>query len=239
MIGLILVTYAHWPEKLMASVEASGIPVTWYIHHHGSEPGFADRVQQLASRPNVKVHMHRQNRGLSRSWNEGLREAYEDGCELVLLVNDDLHFVEGGFQGFIDFARAESDYGLACLNGLETGGSPLAGSVIMQGLGCGIVMPLALDRIGYFDENFRPAYYEDVDFGRRFHLSGIKMIVADGVLVEHERSKTTRENPEIQAANAEVMRVNGGYYARKWGGLPHHETFDIPFNHPKFDRRID
>ena len=45
MIGLVLVTYAHWPEKLLASVDAAGLDVIWSIHHHGSDPDFTARVE--------------------------------------------------------------------------------------------------------------------------------------------------------------------------------------------------
>jgi GT2 family glycosyltransferase len=238
MIGLVLVTYGHWPEKLIDSVERVGLSVTWYVHHHGTEPIFSKRIEGLAARANFKVHMHRQNRGLSRSWNEGLHEAYADGCRLALVLNDDLHFVDDGFSKFIGFAEQATDYGLAFLHGLETGGSPIAGRVIEQGFGCCVVTILALDRVGYFDENFRPAYYEDLDYGRRCGLSGVRIITADGVLVEHERSKTTRENPEILVRSEDVMRRNCEYYTRKWGP-PYEETYGTPFDNPRFTNRID
>jgi GT2 family glycosyltransferase len=238
LIALILVTYSHWPQRLFDSVSAASLSVSWYIHHHGSEPSFAGRVEALAARRNFSVHMHRQNRGLSRSWNEGIHRAYAEGCQLVLLVNDDLHFVKDGFSEFVTFARQNADYGLAFLQGLETGGSPLAGRVIDQGFGCCVFTKVAVDRVGYFDENFRPAYYEDLDYGRRCYLSGVKIISSPKVLVEHERSKTTRDNPEILAHNAEVMRLNEDYYTRKWGP-PYNETFVVPFNNPRFTNRID
>ena len=236
MIGIVLVTYAHWPEKLMASVQDARIPTTWYIQHHGAEPRFADRVQGLAAQPNCTVHMHRRNRGLSRSWNEGIHQAYSEGCELVLLANDDLHFINGGFSKFIAYARSNTDYALAFLHGLETGGSPLVGKVIDQGFGCCVITKLAIERIGYLDENFRPAYYEDVDFGRRCYISGAKIISTEDVLVEHERGTTSRRNPEIAARIDEDKRINGEYFARKWGAQ---DEFKIPFNNPRFTNRID
>jgi GT2 family glycosyltransferase len=237
MIGLVLATYAHWPERLIDSVEAAGIPTTWYIHHHGNDPAFARRLGGLAARRNFSIHMHMRNRGLSRSWNEGIHQAYAEGCELVLLVNDDLHFVNEGFKEFLHFAWENTGYGLAFLHGLETGGSPLAGRVIEQGFGCCVFTKLALERVGYLDENFWPAYYEDVDYGRRCRLSNVNIISSPKVLIEHERSKTTRDNPDILEKSAEVMRLNEDYYTRKWGP-PYKETFVLPFDSPKFTNRI-
>lgn len=238
MIGLVLVTYAHWPEKLIASVETSGIQVTWYIHHHGADPDFAERIEALSARTNFKIYMHRVNRGLSRSWNEGLHQAYEDGVEHALLVNDDLHFVGDGFSQFLDYARSQTDYGLAFLHGLETGASHHSGQIIAQGFACCIVTPIALDKVGWFDENIAPAYYEDLDYFRRCHLSGVKIVTAADVLVEHERSKTTRENPEIAAQAGAVMQRNRDYYTKKWGP-PRTENYKIPFGDPILTNKIE
>jgi GT2 family glycosyltransferase len=237
MIGFVLVTYAHWPERLIDSVETAAIPTAWYIHHHGADAAFAGRIEGLRAKRNFSIHMHRENRGLARSWNEGIHQAYADGCELVLLVNDDLHFVNNGFREFLHFAQENTDYGLAFLHGLETGGSPLAGQVIDQGFGCCVLSKLALEHVGYLDQNFWPAYYEDVDYGRRCYLSNVKIITSPKVLVEHERSKTTRDNPDILAKSAEVMRLNEDYYTRKWGP-PYKETFTVPFDNREFTNRI-
>ena len=48
MIGLVLVTYGYWPEKLFNSVSASHLDVTWYVHHHGIDPILSERVARLA-----------------------------------------------------------------------------------------------------------------------------------------------------------------------------------------------
>jgi GT2 family glycosyltransferase len=236
MIGLVLVTYAHWPGKLMRSIHMTSLPVRWYIHHHGPEPRFADRIWSLSAVPNFSVHMHGHNRGLARSWNEGIHEAYADGCELVLLLNDDLHFINNGFRSFVEYARANDEYALAFLHGLETGGSHLAGKTIDQGFGCCVITRLALERIGYLDENFRPAYFEDVDYGRRCYISGARIISTSEVLVEHERGKTSRDNPEIAAKIQEEKRLNETYFMRKWGA---NDEFRIPFNDARFTTRID
>ncbi|UMY15622.1 glycosyltransferase [Methylobacterium organophilum] len=228
-------TYANDPAKLIASVEEAGLEVVWYVHHHGSEPTFAAQIEALSGRPNFRVVMHRENRGLSRSWNEGLRQAYDDGAELALLVNDDLHFVDDGFRKFVEFARTQEDYGLAFLHGLETGGSPYAGEVKVQGFACCVVTPQAIERIGWFDENFQPAYYEDFDYYRRRHLVGVRDVIASGVMAEHERSKTTRENPEVSAGDPGARNL--AYYTEKWG-KPGEECHQTPFGEAAYSNRI-
>ena len=236
MIGLVLVTYAHWPEKLLASVDAAGLDVIWSIHHHGSDPDFTARVATLAERPRTRLHLHCENRGLSRSWNEGVREVLAAGATHAMLVNDDLHFVAGGFSTFVDFARAHDPLSVAFLQGLETGGSPYAGQVMQQGFACCTLTPAVIERVGWFDQNFTPAYYEDYDYYRRCILSGVAFMTAD-VLAEHERSKTTRDNPEISIGHVAIMTQNREYYTRKWGP-PGAETFERPFDDPAWTNHI-
>lgn len=237
MIGLVLVTYAHWPEKLLASVDAAGLDVSWSIHHHGSDPAFTARVATLAERPRTRLHLHCENRGLSRSWNDGVHEVLAAGATHAMLVNDDLHFVEGGFATFVDFVGTSDPLSIALLHGLETGGSPYAGQVMQQGFACCALSPAVIERVGWFDENITPAYYEDSDYYRRCILSDVAFVMAPGVLAEHERSKTTRDNPEIRVEHEAVMIRNRDYYTRKWGA-PGAETFVRPFDDPTWTNHI-
>jgi GT2 family glycosyltransferase len=237
MIGLVLVTYAHWPEKLLASVDAAGLDVFWSIHHHGSDPAFAAQVATLAERPRTQLYMHCENRGLSRSWNEGVQEVLAAGATHAMLVNDDLHFVEGGFSTFVNFAQANIPLSVAFLQGLETGGSPYAGQVMQQGFACCSLTPAVIERVGWFDENITPAYYEDYDYYRRCVLSDVTFVTAPEVLAEHERSKTTRDNPEIQFEHEAIMTRNRDYYTQKWG-VPGAETFTRPFDDPTWTNHI-
>ena len=62
-----------------------------------------------------------------------MHEVLATGATHAMLVNDDLHFVAGGFSAFVDFARAHDPLSVAFLQGLETGGSPYAGQVMQQG----------------------------------------------------------------------------------------------------------
>ena len=237
-IGLVLVTYAHHPAKLIASVGGTPHDLSWYIHHHGPDEAFAERVQALARETGAVLHMHRINRGLARSWNEGLHQSFRAGAEISLLVNDDLAFVDDGFGRFAALMEGAGPVGLGFLHGLETGGSPYAGQVLQQGFACCAITPRAIERVGYFDETFRPAYYEDCDYFRRCVLADVPMLTMDGVAVEHERSRTTRTNPEIRSRNADIMRVNRAYYTAKWGGDPEHETFGRPFDREAYDLSI-
>lgn len=84
-------------------------------------------------------------------------------------------------------------------------------------------------RIGYFDERFFPAYFEDNDFCRRMRLAGIepRAVDCDGYL--HDVSSTLKSfsGKEMEEHHAQ-FRENQRKYVAKWGGLPGQEIYDQP-----------
>lgn len=237
-IANILITYSYYPAKLFDSIRGSSHETRWHVFFHGPDAGLGARIGRAVSELGGEFHDYGRNRGVARSWNEGLLAAVEQQADVSLLLNDDLFFYAGGYDAYMDFVaqqyRDVPSMGLAYVNGLESGGSPFAGRVQFQGFACCAVMPRTVARIGYFDENFRPAYYEDSDYHRRVILSGLSISVDERSLVEHERSKTTRDNPALLARNAETMAVNGAYFQRKWGGEPVAARFHQPFDRAEF-----
>jgi hypothetical protein len=89
-----------------------------------------------------------------------------------------------------------------------------------------------IDTVGYFDEQFVPAYYEDNDMHRRIFLAGF-----EGAAVTpywHYGSTTIETDMErrIEIQTNGRFAENQQKYIRKWGGLPHEERFAMPYNQP-------
>lgn len=84
---------------------------------------------------------------------------------------------------------------------------------------------------GLFDEMFWPAYFEDNDYHRRIKLAGGDIFSVDDATFDHIGSATVRTfSKQQQLVQDERFRRNEMYYRLKWGGKPHHETYDKPFN---------
>jgi len=84
------------------------------------------------------------------------------------------------------------------------------------------------DRIGWFDERFVPAYYEDNDFGYRMHLAEISRHTVPSRYFHHMSATLKQYSPEERRAHDAAFERNRSLYARKWGGLPGHETRSVP-----------
>jgi hypothetical protein len=83
-----------------------------------------------------------------------------------------------------------------------------------------IIFPAdVLDRVGAFDENFYPAYYEDVDMARRCRLAGIPIVdVAEidshGIGDGHGVDALRHQHPGLPTCNYDAL---ADYWQRKWG----------------------
>lgn len=242
LVAAILVTHSFFPAKLLRSIDESTCDVKWIVFFHGHSVELEKQIGDAVAERNGRYFPYGSDRGLARSWNEGLVVAQEIGADLVMLLNDDLFFYPGCFAKFVDFcAEVEAKHevaGIVHTNGLESGGSPYAGIVQTQGFACCAILRRALDIIGYFDPEFCPAYFEDVDYARRLHLCKVGTITDVRTLVEHERGLTSRIDPDLAARNTAIAISSSVYFKEKWGGMPAEATFEIPFANPSFDNKI-
>ena len=91
-----------------------------------------------------------------------------------------------------------------------------------------MVAPQTIEKVGWFDEGFYPAYYEDNDYDRRIKLLGLMSTKTTCSLFICGRSTTIAHNQHVQAQINKQIAPK--YYREKWGGLPSQEQFTKPFN---------
>ena len=85
-----------------------------------------------------------------------------------------------------------------------------------------------IDDVGLWDQNL-PWYHSDEDFYRRVTLAGYEAIDTC-IDVNHDYSQTIKSDPVLNFLNAQTFDLYRDYYVKKWGGLPDHEKFTMPFN---------
>lgn len=174
----------------------------------------------------VQYFTPNENIGVAGAWNYLLREhAREKGS--VLLVNNDIQFSPGDLAK-MDAAR-ESDPEMCAVFSNHSFSNF-------------IVTRKGIEKLGYFDENFYPAYFEDGDYWRRIVLSGAKICHPEGVASVHGEppdfgSATIRSDSELARANDVTFARNRDLYRRKWGWrteLEPNQTSEI-YTHPFSD----
>lgn len=85
-------------------------------------------------------------------------------------------------------------------------------------------------KVGEFDENFKPAYFEDNDYHYRIELLGKKAIVLPTAMFYHYGSRTQNEAKTKPIVTSDLFEANRDYYVKKWGGVPGREQYKTPFN---------
>ena len=237
-IGVVVIAYNQpaWTERLVTSAFDAASDVRVHLFLHSSDHATRAICEQLAERPEVRYYPHGENRGVSRSWNDGMLDAYADGADVVIVANDDVLPAAGDLDRVAGKAvRCRDRYIVSCAGPHER----LGRSLPSHGYSFFAVNPIAVETIGCFDENFFPAYCEDQDYARRAALAGLSEENCPDTAVVHGGSSAIYADAALALQNRTTQLRNIAYYMRKWGGDAGREHFDSPFGNPAFGLRID
>ena len=88
----------------------------------------------------------------------------------------------------------------------------------------------AIEKAGWFDEAYHPAYCEDCDWTWRARMAGVREVVVQGETL-HLASQTILGNINRRKSNDRTYPRNKEYHLSKWGGKePREEVYATPFN---------
>ena len=160
------------------------------------------------------------NWGVSKSWNF-LTKRYLG--HYLVISNDDIEFYPETLDILVKTRKSFNDeipVVVACDNSKNNAFS--------------LFMPTEaiVKRIGYFDQKFHPAYYEDCDYHRRILLdSQAEIHYAIGCDFSHGHSCTIKSYDEEETNRHHAsFTKNKNYYIEKWGGDIGNEKYSAPFN---------
>ena len=233
-IVFVMHTLGREPYELVQAL--AGQDTTFHVFLHSQEPQAEEYfylLPQVVS--NVRLNHVGFNRGLSYSWNQGLLDAQAEGADILMIANDDVY---ANRTDMLRVAQAALDVGHEYYyingQGLHIEGNLHAG---LQ-FALAAITPLALNTIGYFDQNIFPIYHEDSDWYRRAELAGLKPYTIGETSIQHMGSQTLRKNERVLHQLEIAVPRNEQYMLRKWGGTIEHYVYDKPFNDPRFDLKI-
>lgn len=205
-----------------------------YVHDHSPHEEVNWITDYISRQYPSKVYAWRENRGLAKSFNDTMIDAYANGYEYVINSNDDTVWGAGDLQRLINYAhtRPVGTYGIQAM-----GTHSAQGKQGMAHSAC-LFYKSTFDVVGCWDENFFPAYFEDIDAGRRAMLAGLTLGLCPDTNVWHHGSGTLAKDSQLEAAHHDWFKLNEAYYVRKWGGNIGKETYTTPFNDPLLGLRI-
>lgn len=167
-----------------------------------------DNSHEASSPMRHDIHMMRlrENMGVAHGWNTIIKA--NPHADWWFIVNNDVTLSEAAMKAM---EVAMTDHDLVLMGGYHAFG----------------VNKMAIRRIGWFDENFHPAYCEDNDFTWRAQLAGLKITQVGS---PHHVGSATISNPALREKNNVTFTRNVEYYHAKWGGHMHAEVYKTPFN---------
>jgi hypothetical protein len=194
-------------EGLIASAERGTVrPTEYLIIDNGGK--YVPRGSAYMSK--IAIQRPGRNIGVSASWNRILRYAHNRG-EGVVISNDDIVLSPRAFEEIVGLLNT-GDFG------------------VVNGLGWALLGQTAActAKVGYYDENFFPAYYEDCDYDVRLKRACVARTTISSQ-VEHVGWATSRALG-LGSEHDAWLQKNLAYFCQKWGGAPGSETFTEPFN---------
>jgi hypothetical protein len=194
-------TYCRYDllEALLLSAEAGSLRPAGYIIIDNGNAYPRERLNAvLGERASVaELISPGTNIGVAAAWNRILELTKED--DGVIISNDDIEFSPKTFEELSTALEVGHPF-------VEGDGWALFGQTV--GL---------TNEVGYYDENFWPAYYEDVDYEERLRRLGIVPFAPLSTPVKHHGWATTRALGDA-AWLAEGRARNHAYFLQKWGG---------------------
>ena len=168
-----------------------------------------DNSPEASSPHRHDIHMIRlrANMGVAHGWNTIIKATPK--AEWWFILNNDVEMSEAGLNAM---EKAIETHDLVLMGGYHAFG----------------IRRSAIRRIGWFDENFHPAYCEDNDYTWRAQLADLKITQVGSPI--HLGSVTLQRDRASRERNDVTFPQNVSYYHAKWGGHMHAEVHKTPFN---------
>jgi hypothetical protein len=240
-------------EAAIADCLAQSVPVRVLVVNQAVDNDFRDRLERITEEYPDRVFLWSHEPtlpSLAATWNCALKFVWAAGGTEALVVNNDVrlhpwtvqqlsrarYYAEGLFVSAVgvtpeQFAAApiplsdglDAEYFTEKGPDLKKGGPDFSCFLISQ----------ECHRRFRFDENFIPAFCEDLDYHRTLMLAGEgKRIFSINLPYLHLASQTLKQIDPYRRQHIE-QQINGisrAYYERKWGGPVNQETFWNPFD---------
>ena len=229
-----------YTKKALNSIKTVS-PYALFLVDNGSVDDTAEYFKSLAKFPNVYSLVLKENMGAAGSWNEAIQFGIQKlKVDKVVILNNDI-ILNPATLDFMLQTLEIPDVGLCSAKNVS--GKIADASDILKikaptkpyltetpDFSCFAIKKECVRRVGFFDEIFYPAYFEDNDYHYRMRLDGLKAVCDHRAIYFHYGSRTKTIDPDFKIFLDECYLKNQKTYLEKWGGDPGKEKFEKPFN---------
>lgn len=116
MLGIVILNYETWDASLacMKSIQASGIEEVYriYLVDNASKNEMPQRMAEYIKENQVCSLRAKENRGYAAGNNIGIKKALQDGCQYILITNNDIVYTKSSIQKMLQFENNNPQAGL-------------------------------------------------------------------------------------------------------------------------------
>jgi hypothetical protein len=206
-VGLVTFAFVK-PVGLYNMVDSAGKDFdVLYVPVHSPIPAVHDTVVGLIDQHDAQVYWHNFNRGLARSLNDVMVQAFDvDRCDVLVNANDDTLWGVGDLRRLtLESHRLRKTHYAVSATTEDSAYSAIA------------LNRTAYDKIGMFDENFFPAYWEDVDYSFRATRLGLLRGEMVSATTRHGDGEKSIDHDLARPTHVDEFIRNRAYFHYKWG----------------------
>jgi len=226
--------------KMMIPTIKTKHPYNLILIDNGSTDGTREYFNELAKDRWVRQIPFSENRGVCPSWNFGINFAIKElNSKYFFIPNNDILLHPKTIDLLFEAIKAPR---CVLTTAFDVSGMVSQASEVLTmklpekdeisdapDFSCFMLKKDAIDKVGFFDERFFPAYFEDNDYHYRIRLAGLRASKIHRALYFHYGSRTIKEGKDIRIHADLGYAANRDYYKEKWGGKPGEEIYSTPF----------
>jgi len=220
---MVTLNCLHYTQMTLGSIKTD-IPHNFIIVDNASTDGTFALLDELSKFPN-QIHIRNKVRvSVAQAWNMGLKRCMQDPeFKYAYVINNDILFEEKCVDVLVKFVKEHPEY--VIVSGFNRAPQlPSANRIIddVCDFAAYLITRTCIEKIGYFDEGFEGAYFEDNDYHTRVYRAGLKSCMILDASFNHFKSRTLHEGMTAfeQGTQQAFFERNRAYFKRKWGFVP-------------------
>lgn len=220
-------------------------------HGHQIRLGLVENTEDAAKnlyfaprfRQGTNLDITPNDNNVSKAWNIGIQLGMDWGADYIIVPNADIVFNKQCIDNLVLFAQEHPGFVMWTASdwaNLRTIQSPDMDNNFDEHphFSCYMVDKTFFNKVGKFDENFSPAYFEDNDMHHRILVGGYTAAKTGSAKFYHYGSRTIKSDDELNKKNGVTYEKNRQYFKSKWGYDPHGaalsnaERLEVGYAHP-------
>jgi len=185
-IGILTVIYIKNDKQLNLAIESlESLKSEHELYQLGvvnfCSPDYLDKLK-----PYYDDVIYNDENCLARAWNVGIKHLFNLDCDYVIVPNLDIHARQDTIDVLVEDTKHEGIMWVGTdVESIVSHGGGVAYDLTNNSFSFYMIDRNLLNKVGEFDERYKPAYFEDWDMIMRIQHEGYKIVRSKGAVYLH------------------------------------------------------